>query len=68
MLKKSRVIFSSVALLTVLPVLPSLSFAAALEQFKSFVSATQTARGEFSQRLVKADSDSGSMVSKPTMP
>jgi len=58
MLKKSRLILSSVALLAVLP---SLSYATALEQFKSFVSATHTARGEFSQRLVKADSDSGTM-------
>lgn len=29
--------------------------AAALEQFKSFVSTTQSAKGEFSQRLVKQD-------------
>jgi outer membrane lipoprotein carrier protein len=33
--------------------LPSLSYAAALEQFKSFVNSTRAARGEFSQRLVK---------------
>lgn len=53
MLKKSRLIMSSVALLAVLP---SLAYSTALEQFKSFVSATHTARGEFSQRLVKTDS------------
>ena len=54
----SRIILSS---LTLLAFLPSLSYASALEQFKLFVNATRTARGEFSQRLVKADSDSGSM-------
>ena len=58
MLKTSRLILSSVLLLILLP---SMSYASALEQFKLFVSATRTARGEFSQRLVKADSDSGSM-------
>ena len=56
MLKTLRIIFSSV---TLLALLPSLSYASALEQFKLFVNATRTARGEFSQRLVKADSDSG---------
>lgn len=58
MLKTLRIIFSSV---TLLALLPSLSYASALEQFKLFVNATRTARGEFSQRLVKADSDSGNM-------
>lgn len=58
MLKISRIILSSVILLAFLP---SLSYASALEQFKLFVNATRTARGEFSQRLVKADSDSGNM-------
>ncbi len=41
--------------------LPMLAQATALEQFKSFVSATHTARGEFTQRLVKTDGDSGAM-------
>ena len=41
--------------------LPMLAQATALEQFKSFVSATHTARGEFTQRLVKSDGDSGAM-------
>ncbi len=41
--------------------LPMLAQATALEQFKSFVSATRTARGEFTQRLVKTDGDSGAM-------
>ncbi|AMO96060.1 outer membrane lipocarrier LolA family protein [Collimonas fungivorans] len=35
--------------------LPSLAHASALEQFKSFVSSTQSAKGEFSQQLVKID-------------
>ena len=33
--------------------------ASALDQFKSFVASTKSARGDFSQRLVKADSASG---------
>jgi outer membrane lipoprotein carrier protein len=40
---------------------PVLAQAAALEQFKSFVLSTRTARGEFTQRLVKAEGDSGAM-------
>lgn len=36
--------------------LPSFAHAAALEQFKAFVSTTQSARGEFTQQLVKIDS------------
>ena len=35
--------------------LPALAQAAALDQFRSFVAGTKTARGEFSQRLVKND-------------
>ena len=47
--------------------LPALAQATALEQFKSFVSATRTARGEFTQRLVKADADrGGSRLSNPS--
>lgn len=57
MSKTRRVILSSLLLVF----MPALSQASALEQFKQFVSATRTARGEFSQRLVKADSDSGAM-------
>ena len=38
--------------------LPSLAHASALEQFKTFVSTTQSARGEFTQQLVKIDSGS----------
>ena len=44
-----------------LSALPLLAQSAALEQFKSFVSGTRSARGEFTQRLVKADGESGNM-------
>lgn len=37
-------------------ILPSIGHANALDQFKSFVSSTHSARGEFSQRLVKTSS------------
>jgi outer membrane lipoprotein carrier protein len=57
MLKTCRFISISVAMLA----FPLQSQASALEQFKLFVNATRTARGEFSQRLVKAESDSGNM-------
>jgi len=40
-------------LLALALVLPALAQAAALDQFKSFVGSTKTARGEFTQRLVK---------------
>ncbi|GAA4017232.1 outer membrane lipoprotein chaperone LolA [Actimicrobium antarcticum] len=40
--------------------LPMAANASALEQFKSFVASTKSAKGEFSQRLVKTDS-----VAKP---
>ena len=39
--------------------LPMLAQASALEQFKHFVASTQSAKGEFSQRLVKADKKAG---------
>lgn len=35
--------------------MPVLAQAAALEQFKSFVSSTKAAKGEFTQRVIKAD-------------
>lgn len=44
-----------VGLSLTMAMLPSLANASALEQFKSFVSSTQSARGEFSQQLVKID-------------
>ena len=41
--------------------------AGALDQFKSFVASTQSARGDFSQRLVKADAKAGTAkVSQPS--
>jgi outer membrane lipoprotein carrier protein len=45
-----------------------LAHASALEQFKSFVATTKAAKGEFTQRLVKADSaDKGGVkVSNPS--
>jgi outer membrane lipoprotein carrier protein len=42
-------------LLAALLALPALAQASALEQFKSFVASTKAAKGEFTQRLVKAD-------------
>ena len=39
----------------------TLVHASALEQFKSFVSATKAARGEFTQRMVKKDGESGNL-------
>ena len=38
-----------------LALLPAIAGASALEQFKSFVSSTQSAKGEFTQRLVTTD-------------
>jgi outer membrane lipoprotein carrier protein len=35
--------------------LPAFAYASALDQFKSFVASTKAAKGEFTQRLVKAD-------------
>lgn len=40
--------------------------AAALDQFKSFVSSTQSARGEFTQQLVKVDSGTTKVSNKST--
>ncbi len=41
--------------------LPLLAQSSALEQFKSFVSGTKSARGEFTQRLAKTDAESGNL-------
>jgi outer membrane lipoprotein carrier protein len=46
--------------------LPALAQAAALDQFRSFVSSTKTARGEFSQRLVKNDNGNARVSSAST--
>lgn len=45
---------------------PLWAHASALAQFKTFVSGTQSAQGEFTQRLVKSDSKSGAKVSAPS--
>ena len=45
---------------------PRFAHAAALEQFKSFVSSTQAARGEFTQQLVKVDSGNTKVSNKST--
>jgi outer membrane lipoprotein carrier protein len=47
-------------------VLPVLAQAAALDQFRSFVASTKTARGEFSQRLVKNDNGNARVSSAST--
>ncbi len=47
-------------------VLPSFAHAAALEQFKTFVATTQSARGEFTQQLVKIDSGTIKASNKST--
>jgi outer membrane lipoprotein carrier protein len=45
---------------------PWLANASALDQFRSFVATTKAAKGEFTQRLVKADSAGGAKVSNPS--
>jgi outer membrane lipoprotein carrier protein len=44
--------------------LTSQAYAGALDQFKSFVSSTQSARGEFTQQLVKIDSGTAKVSNK----
>ena len=46
--------------------IPLIASASALEQFKTFVASTKSAKGEFSQRLVKADGKGDQKVSGPT--
>jgi outer membrane lipoprotein carrier protein len=43
--------------------LPLCAQAAALDQFKSFVASTKAAKGEFTQRLVKADTSGSAKIS-----
>jgi outer membrane lipoprotein carrier protein len=45
---------------------PRFAHAAALEQFKTFVSSTQAARGEFTQQLVKVESGASKVSNKST--
>lgn len=47
----------------VIALLPIFAHASALDQFKSFVASTKSAKGEFSQRIVKADSAGTAKVS-----
>ena len=47
---------AAITLLAGAMALPTLALASAMDQFKSFVASTTAARGEFSQRLVKAES------------
>jgi outer membrane lipoprotein carrier protein len=45
--------------------LPMIASASALDQFKSFVSSTKAAKGEFTQRLVRADNAAGAGGASP---
>jgi outer membrane lipoprotein carrier protein len=54
-------------LLACAAILPALSQAAALDQFKSFVSSTKAAKGEFVQRQVKTD-EAGKGASRVSTP
>ncbi len=46
--------------------LPVSAFATALDQFKSFVATAKSAKGEFTQRLVKSDNSASAKVSAPS--
>ncbi|HEY4317963.1 MAG TPA: outer membrane lipoprotein chaperone LolA [Herbaspirillum sp.] len=59
-------IFLSAAIVAVLPLLPLPASASALAQFKSFVAGTQSAKGDFSQRLVKTGSGEAKVSSVST--
>lgn len=52
-------------LLSCMLAIPAFAHASALEQFKSFIAVTKSAKGEFTQRLVKTDAGS-SKVSNPS--
>lgn len=57
--------FTRLAVTTVVLAAPLTLHAAALDQFKSFVAGTRSAKGEFSQRLVRSDSaDKGGTAAK----
>jgi outer membrane lipoprotein carrier protein len=60
-LRRTRLLLAAVVL-----AVPAFACATALDQFKSFVSSTHAARGEFSQRLVKADPKGVAKVSTPS--
>jgi outer membrane lipoprotein carrier protein len=46
--------------------LPMLASASALDQFKSFVATTKSAKGEFTQRLLKSDASGKGKLSTPS--
>jgi len=64
--QKARYKHYTNVLLAAVLALPVLSQAAALDQFKAFVSSTRTARGEFSQRLVKNEGGNARVSSQST--
>jgi outer membrane lipoprotein carrier protein len=61
-----RVLLCASALLFGALMFASQAHAAALEQFKSFVASTQSARGEFVQRLVKVESGATKVSNEST--
>lgn len=61
-----RIFWLSTLLLVGALILPAIGHASALDQFKSFVSSTQSARGEFSQRLVKTSSGTARISDQST--
>lgn len=61
---KRKMMHVAIALVAMTPVVGQ---AAALDQFKSFVSTTKSAKGEFTQRLVKEDNGkNGAKISTPS--
>jgi len=61
-----RMLLCASALLLGALVFASQAHASALDQFKSFVSSTQSARGEFTQRLVKVESGATKVSNEST--
>jgi outer membrane lipoprotein carrier protein len=55
-----------VALAAAFVLAPAFASAAALDQFKSFVAGTKSAKGEFTQRLMKTDSQGKQKLSNPS--
>lgn len=54
------------SLIAALAVLPLAASASALDQFKSFATSTKSAKGEFTQRLVRQDAKNGVKMSNPS--
>ncbi|HWT71896.1 MAG TPA: outer membrane lipoprotein chaperone LolA [Oxalicibacterium sp.] len=61
-----RMLLCAFALLVGALLFAAQAHAAALDQFKSFVSSTQSARGEFTQRLVKVESGATKVSNEST--